>query len=151
MIYAMRTLLLSLIMACTACTTDAGVPPDQQQPPSTQAAPVPASTPAPGASAGSTLEQIRAMIGSAACSDASQCRTLPIGSRPCGGPEGYLAYSTSSSPEAELHALAERYKQERSEVHAKSGMMSDCRFMTDPGAVCVAGTCQLAPAGGSAI
>lgn len=144
----MRTLFLSLIMACTACTTDAGVPPDQQKPSSTTPAPAP--TPAPVATA-STLDQIRALIGSAACSDASQCRTLPIGARACGGPEGYLAYSTSSSPEPELLALAERHKQERADFHAKSGVMSNCRFMPDPGAVCVAGTCQLAPAGGSAI
>lgn len=145
MIGAMRTLLLTLIMACTACTSDAEPPPERQASSTAE----PASM--PGAAAGSTLDQIRAMIGSAACSDASQCRTLPIGARPCGGPEGYLAYSTSTTPEAELHALAERYKQERTDAHAKSGAMSDCRFMPDPGAVCVAGTCQLAPAGSSAI
>jgi hypothetical protein len=94
---------------------------------------------------------MRALIGNASCTDASQCRTLPIGARACGGPEGYLAYSTSSAPEAELKTLAERHKQERADFHAKSGMLSNCRYMPDPGAVCVAGTCQLATGKNSAI
>ncbi|KQQ88876.1 hypothetical protein ASF77_09160 [Massilia sp. Leaf139] len=136
----MRTLFLSLIMACSACSTNA-------EPPAAPKAAAPAAPVASANPAGGTLEQIRALIGNAACTDASQCRTLPIGARPCGGPEAYLAYSTSSSPEAQLLALAERHKQERAAIHAASGMMSNCRFMPDPGAVCVAGTCQLAPAG----
>ena len=152
MIGAMRTLLLSLIMAITACSTDAGVPLEGTQP---ATPPVAQGAPALSVKAlakqGNTLDQIRALIGNAACSDASQCRTLPIGARPCGGPEGYLAYSTSSSPEAELLALAEQHRQERAKVHADSGILSNCRFYPDPGAVCVAGTCQLAPAGNPAI
>ena len=136
MICAMRTLLLSLIMACTACTTDAGVPPERQQPP-------PATKDAPAAAAGSTLEQIRAMIGGAACTGPSQCRSLPVGARACGGPEAYLPYSTANLSEPALKALAERYKGERETQNQASGMISTCLFIADPGAVCRAGTCQL--------
>lgn len=128
-------------MACTACTTDAGAPPERQPSPSTQPAPTPA--PTPGAAAGSTLEQIRTMIGNAACTGPSQCRTLPVGARACGGPEAYLPYSTANLNEPALRALAERYKSERQAQNQASGMVSDCRFIPDPGAVCRAGTCQL--------
>jgi len=83
------------------------------------------------------------MIGDAACSDASQCRTLPVGARACGGPEAYLPYSTANLSEPALQALAARYKSEREAQNAASGMMSNCRFIPDPGAVCRAGTCQL--------
>ena len=123
-------------MACTACTTNAGAPPDRQQP-------TPPTATASGAAAGSTLEQIRAMIGNAACTDASQCRSLPVGARACGGPEAYLPYSTASLSEPALQALAARYKGEREAQNQASGMMSNCRFIPDPGAVCRAGTCQL--------
>jgi hypothetical protein len=152
----MLKILLPLIFACTACTSEASAPPvppapvpvAQAAPAPAPAAPVPANAPAPSQAPapgqGDLLAQIRALIGNASCTDGSQCRTLPIGARACGGPEGYLAYSTSSAPEAELKALAERHKQERADFHAKSGMMSNCRYMPDPGAVCVAGTCQLA-------
>lgn len=42
-----------------------------------------------------------------------------------------------------MRALGERYQAERKASNAASGMMSDCRFIPDPGAVCRAGTCQL--------
>jgi hypothetical protein len=99
--------------------------------------------PTPAAAAGSTLDQIRAMIGAAACTDASQCRTLAVGARACGGPEAYLPYSTANLSEPALQALAERYKGERQAQNQASGMASNCRFIPDPGAVCRAGTCQL--------
>ncbi len=163
----MLKILLPLLFACTACTSEASAPPvppapvpvsqaaSASAPAPAPAAPVPANTPAPAqapaSKQGDLLAQIRALIGNASCTDGSQCRTLPIGARACGGPEGYLAYSTSSAPEAELKALAERHKQERADFHAKSGMMSNCRFMPDPGAVCVAGTCQLATGKNAAV
>ena len=159
----MLKILLPLIFACTACTSEASaprvppgpVPVAQGAPTPAPVAPVPTNAPAPAqapaAGQGDLLAQIRALIGNASCTDGSQCRTLPIGARACGGPEGYLAYSTSSAPEAELKALAERHKQERADFHAKSGAMSNCRYMPDPGAVCVAGTCQLATGKNSAI
>jgi hypothetical protein len=141
----MRKLLLPLIVACAACaacTTDASSPSATPQPaPAAKAAPTPAS------SDSGTVAQIRSMIGAAACTESSQCRTLPLGARGCGGPEGYLAYSTANTSTAALQALGERYKQEREARNASSGMVSDCRFMVDPGAVCQAGACQLAPGG----
>lgn len=151
----MLKILLPLLFACVACTSKASAPPvppapapvSQATPAPSPPAPVPANPAAPAQAPapkeGDLLAQIRALIGNASCTDGGQCRTLPIGSRACGGPEGYLAYSTSSAPEAELKALAERHKQERADFHAKSGAMSNCRYMPDPGAVCVAGTCRL--------
>lgn len=133
-------------MACTACSTNAGAPHERQPAPAASAAPTSPSAPAAGTPADSsagTLDQIRAMIGNAACSDASQCKTLPVGARACGGPEAYLPYSTANLSEPALQALAERYKAQRQAQNAASGMMSNCRFIPDPGAVCRAGTCQL--------
>jgi hypothetical protein len=83
------------------------------------------------------------MVGSAACTESSQCHTLALGARACGGPENYLAWSSAHTEAAPLRALAERYNNERRAEIAKSGEMSTCRFIPDPGAQCRAGACQL--------
>lgn len=136
----MRTLILLLLAGCTACTGAA----TQTSP--AQGAP---SQAAPGGQ-GDTLARIRAAIGTPACSSDDQCHTLAVGHKSCGGPESYLAWSSSKTSQAELQALAERYKEERRAADAASGMVSTCRFMPDPGAVCRAGTCQLGEGGSAA-
>jgi hypothetical protein len=133
----MRTLILLLLASCAACSTGAATQ-APQAPPSQSTSQPP--SPAPQ---GDTLARIRAMIGTPGCSSDAQCHTLAIGHKSCGGPEGYLAWSSASTSQAELQALGERYKEERRAADAASGMVSTCRFMPDPGAVCRAGTCQL--------
>jgi hypothetical protein len=134
----MRTLILLLLASCAACSTGA-TPPS-----SPQTSPAP---PAASGEQGGTLAQIRAMVGTPSCSSDAQCHTLALGNRPCGGPEGYLAWSSARTPQAELQSLGEHYKEERRAANTASGAMSTCRFMPDPGAVCRAGTCQLGPNG----
>lgn len=129
-------LLLIACVTCVACAATASAPPKPRV-----------------AAAGDTLAKIRALIGAAACSDHSQCHTLAIGARPCGGPQAYLAWSSAQTDGAALAVLGARFKQEREAAIAASGELSDCRFLPDPGAVCRAGTCQLNPpnTAGSAI
>ncbi len=145
----MRTLILLLLAGCTACSIGA-TPSSPQVPQVPQAPQAPQSKPAANASQGDTLARIRAMVGTPSCSSDGQCHTLAIGHRACGGPESYLAWSSASTPQAELEALGERYQQERRAADTASGMMSTCRFMPDPGAVCRAGTCQLGEGNASA-
>ena len=128
----MRQLPLILLLACTACRA-AG--PAATTPPSLTASP-------------SLPDQMRALVGAAACTDSAQCKTVALGARACGGPEGYLAYSTATTPSAPLHALAQRYAEQSRAGHATSGMMSTCQFISDPGAQCRAGSCQLGAAAG---
>ena len=127
------------MLGCTACTSQAQDPDSKTVAPAPSAASTPSTQPAKGQD---TLASIRAAIGSAACTDNGQCRSLPVGARACGGPEAYLAYSTAGGQEAALRALAERYQKERQDANAASGMRSTCQVMPDPGAVCKAGTCQ---------
>ena len=144
----MRTLIVLLLASCAACSTGATNSPQgaPQTPPASAASP---RAQAAQDAQGDTLSRIRAMVGTPACSSDAQCHTLAIGHRACGGPESYLAWSSASTPQAELQALGERYQQERRAADAASGMMSTCRFMPDPGAVCRAGTCQLGEGGGA--
>ena len=123
MMKLMRSIAILLLIFAAGCSSHAG--------------------PAPNAPGGSTLEQIRTLLGKASCTDSSQCHTVPIGARACGGPQRYLAWSSTDTSGDALQALADRYKAERqAEIKAK-GEISDCRFLVDPGAVCRAGTCQL--------
>lgn len=131
----MRIFPFLVFLACAVCVACAASAVDQPKP-----KPMPKST-----SPGDTLAQIRALIGDAACTDASQCRTVGIGARPCGGPQAYLAWSTAKTDGAALAALAEKFKLEQEAVNAASGELSNCRFFPDPGASCRAGTCQLNP------
>lgn len=140
---AMRKLILILLLGCAACTT-------QAQHPGHKGAPATVA-PTPGAAApasGDALAGMRALIGDAACTESSQCRTVPVGALACGGPEAYLPYSTSRTDEKALLALGEQYKAARQAGNKSSGMASICRHVSDPGAVCTGGRCQLG--GGSA-
>ncbi len=103
-----------------------------------------------------TLAQIRTLVGDTACRSDDQCRVLPLGSRPCGGPESYLAWSTASTDQAALAALADRYQSQRQVEHQKSGRLSTCEVLPAPAVACVraaadpVGRCVLQPGGRSA-
>ena len=102
----------------------------------------PADAPAEPESARLSRE-LRALIGPAACSADTQCRTVPVGAKACGGPAGYWAWSAKDTDGAALKALATRQSEaHRREVEA-SGMRSTCVMAVDPGAACVAGRCQI--------
>lgn len=94
-----------------------------------------------------TLAQIKSLIGPAACNAAADCRTTGVGVRACGGPEAYLAWSTRSTDAGALRVLTERYAQERRAAIQRSGELSTCSILRDPGATCVAGQCRPGMAG----
>lgn len=134
----MRPFPFLILLACVTCIACAAT----AKPPSRAG-----SSTATATATGDLLTKIRALIGSAACTSQSQCHTVAIGARPCGGPQAYLAWSSASTDGAALAVLAEQFRQERQAAITASGEMSDCRFLPDPGAVCRAGTCQLNPPG----
>ncbi|SFV14610.1 hypothetical protein [Pseudoduganella namucuonensis] len=101
--------------------------------------------------ASAPLERLRAMSAAATCSSAEQCRTVPVGVKACGGPEGYLPVSASQAGEAS--ALARRHREQRiaaDAARAAAGVevpRSNCMMVMDPGATCQAGLCRLQPGG----
>lgn len=125
----MRQLSLILLLACSAC--NATLPGASAPPPPPEQSP---------------LAQIRTMIGSAGCTESSQCKTLAIGSSACGGPDSYLAYSTAATPAGPLQELAMRHAKQRNTELMKAGGVVSCQFIVDPGAQCRNGACVLNPA-----
>jgi len=110
--------------------------------------------PAPAASEPESARlgrELRELIGPAACSSDAQCRSLPVGAKACGGPAGYLAWSTQRTDAARLQALATKQADAQRRENEASGLRSNCAMVADPGAACVAGHCRLAtPASPSA-
>ena len=84
----------------------------------------------------SLMRDIAAEIGDAACDTDAQCRTLGVGAKACGGPEGYLPWSSKASNGTRLIALAAAHSLERGRENERSGMRSNCSVTPDPGAVC---------------
>ena len=86
--------------------------------------------------------ELRALIGEARCTSDSQCRSLPVGAKACGGPAGYWAWSTQGTDAAAVAELARRQADaERREVEA-SGLRSNCQVTPDPGVSCQANRCR---------
>ncbi|MGI4719889.1 MAG: hypothetical protein ACRYGO_17830 [Janthinobacterium lividum] len=134
----MRKLILVFLLGCAACTT--GAQDAARAPAAASDAATAAATPADPAA---TLARLRAMTADATCTEHGQCRTVAVGANPCGGPQEYLPYSMMRTNEKDLLAVAERYKAERQAQNKASGMVSTCRYLPDPGAVCTSGSCQL--------
>lgn len=88
--------------------------------------------------------ELQALIGTAACTADSQCSSLAVGAKACGGPAGYLAWSSVGTDAARVKDLAARLTAAQQREIAASGLRSNCMFVADPGAVCQAGRCELA-------
>lgn len=94
------------------------------------------------------LAHIRAEVGDAPCSTDKQCRTLAVGAKACGGPEFWLPWSTTAVPGAagraeRLQAWSAELGKLQTQRQQASGMVSNCQYNADPGAVCQAQHCVL--------
>jgi hypothetical protein len=89
--------------------------------------------------AAQTLEKITSAIGTPQCTQDQQCQTIAIGHKACGGPEYYLTWSSAHTSSTVLKKLAARYSKLREAEHARTGGLSTCILVTDPGAMCQVG------------
>jgi hypothetical protein len=136
-------------LALAACST-AATPSTPATPATPARANAPSATAAPADSA--TLEaQLREQIGDAPCSSDSQCHTLAWGTKACGGPERWVPWSSQNADAATVKSLGERYATARREDHLRTGGVSTCFMLADPGAHCTASHCQLGSAGGAPV
>jgi len=86
----------------------------------------------------SEVDEVTAQIGDAACTADSQCRTIGVGSKACGGFERYLAWSTLRTDAQALGRAAERQRAREDKLRASAAdpMLSNCALVPDPGAFC---------------
>lgn len=105
---------------------------------------------APSVDTGAAWRQLQAEIGAARCDVASQCKTLAVGDKACGGPERYVAFSSTASDPGRLARLAAQYADASRRDNERAGLMSTCNIVSDPGATCQAGRCVPQPASSGA-
>src|SRR5258708_6705879 len=99
--------LIVLLAAASAAQCPTGAP--QDQPPAEQ-------------SRVTRLEaEARGLARTDGCSSADQCRTAPVGARPCGGPRDYIAYCARTTDSAALFRKLEELRQAESEFNRKPG------------------------------
>ena len=78
------------------------------------------------------------------CRENSDCATVGVGARACGGPEQYLAYAVRETSEPALRKATQNFAQRRRKQLEERGEMSTCELLPDPGARCTpAGLCAL--------
>lgn len=99
----------------------------------------------PGADTEAGLQQqINTAIGQATCTADTQCRTIGVGAKACGGPAAWRAWSTQGGTKGEtLQNLADQLAVLQRQRQARSGMVSTCTYLPDPGAMCQAQRCVL--------
>jgi hypothetical protein len=86
----------------------------------------------PAAAPADPLAGARAVIGEARCSGDHECRTIAYGSRPCGGPAGFLAWSVRGTDRSALESAL----RSASGAGAPGDRFSTCELLADPGATC---------------
>ncbi|RUO35243.1 hypothetical protein [Aliidiomarina sanyensis] len=89
------------------------------------------------------LRQMRMQLGTASADHPEQCKLLPIGEKPCGGPERFLLYSEQGvRDEAQLIKLAEQYTDLSREFNRIHQMVSDCQVLVQPAVTVRDGVCM---------
>jgi hypothetical protein len=102
----------------------------------------PPGAPAAGDGAVRRLErEARALATVEGCGQADQCRTAPLGSRPCGGPRAYLVYCPLKTDSAALFRKLEELARAEEAYNRKAGMVSTCEFRMPPTVDAVGGRC----------
>ena len=89
------------------------------------------------------LVEIESLAAKTSCTDPSEWTFTAIGNKACGGPTGFIAYSTEGDVQNFLQ-LVENYSQAQKAFNIKWGIRSDCSVPPSPtGIVCENGKAVL--------
>jgi hypothetical protein len=81
-------------------------------------------------------KEIQALSESVPCTNSSEWRFTPMGSKACGGPIKYIAYHQST--EQKFLDLVTQYTKLQAEYNQKNNIISDCMLIAPPRSV----TCE---------
>lgn len=104
-----------------------------------------AAKPAPSAAPtlSSLRDEIRILTRDTRCREAAQCRVAGDTVKACGGFSSFLVYATPNVNEKELQTKLTSYYALQKERIARSGMVSDCAYITPPPAACINARCVI--------
>ncbi|MFC0444282.1 hypothetical protein ACFOD1_03105 [Pseudidiomarina halophila] len=90
-------------------------------------------------------QQIRSMIGMAYADNLEQCRLAEIGHRPCGGPQYYMAYSTTALDEEALLELIAEHRALQTRFQQENDIVGTCEVLPRPQLTLQGGRCVASP------
>lgn len=123
---------------------------------STKVPPPPAiesvTTSTPAAPASGDLARVESQLDTtlnqaSACTADTECRTVAVGAKACGGPTSYRAYSGKTVSPDSVEALAQHERDLAAAQARASHQVSPCFMLADPGARCVQNKCVTGRAG----
>jgi hypothetical protein len=118
------------------------VPPVEKRQPTMPAAPARREEARTDTSAmGRLRAEIRATIGEPTCSAATECRALPFGAKPCGGPRAYVIFSRAHTDSTRLARALAQYTALDARRNEAGGMVSDCAVVPPPALACSQNRC----------
>lgn len=80
------------------------------------------------------FKEIESLSKSKTCDNAGQWLFTPIGEKACGGPSGYIAYSSQIDVACFLKKV-QHYTAQTKKYNTKHGIMSDCSIISSPKSV----------------
>lgn len=80
------------------------------------------------------LSEITELANSEVCNDANDWKFTSYGSKACGGPIGFIAYSTNINTEIFFNKI-ENHRKAQENFNTKWGVVSDCSISTPPNSI----------------
>jgi hypothetical protein len=86
-------------------------------------------------------EEILLFVGEPECSDSTDCRSIGLGAKPCGGPWRYLIYSIANVDSVDLVLRVAEFNEFNRVLNRRYGWISDCSVPNKPNLGCQDGRC----------
>lgn len=89
----------------------------------------------------SLRQQLDQLTENKQCSTDAVCHVLPVGKRACGGPSGFVIYSSEHSDSAQVEALAAQITTLEHAQNTATNAMSICEHLSEPTVQCITNLC----------
>lgn len=86
--------------------------------------------------------EARAIARTEGCSQPEQCRTAPVGDRPCGGPRDFVVYCATTTDSVALFNKLEELRRAEQEYNRAHDLLSTCELRLPPQTQLVGTTCR---------
>ena len=81
------------------------------------------------------------LAAASACTVDTECHSVAVGAKACGGPTGYRAYSSKTVSTASVDTQAQHERDLAAQAARESHEVSTCFMLADPGARCEQNKC----------
>jgi len=89
--------------------------------------------------------EIQGIVEDATCTYDSECKAIGYGSKPCGGPSSYLAYSVKNTDVPLLEGKVRQFNALQRAYQGKLRIFSDCMVVSKPVVTCEQQRCTKVP------